>query len=319
MTYIYLFGKEYNFDDEEECCGTDMTFRDNSDYYKFLIDFEEIIWITYRKIYKEPSYKNLKKSKHFFVDDVGWGCTLRSAQMLIARILSKNISAKNNKNAFTEEHKNLLMKFVENPFAEYSILKFLENGAEYNRWHGPAEVSNIIKKIIPWTTVVMDSLIKIDEAQESQEAQRLLLVPLKLGRNSKISQCYIKSLVYLMKFPQFTGIIGGKNTSSLFIVGLKNDRELIYLDPHYVQEAWTNIAIISDKECQGYHTNRPLFMNISDIDPTMSIGFYCRNQEEYADFLDRIKKSDLISIGTTSNVIYIENNGDDFFITQELV
>jgi cysteine protease ATG4 len=39
-----------------------------------------------------------------------------------------------------------------------------------------------------------------------------------------------------MKFSQFRGVIGGKPKKALYFLG-RHDKDYIYLDPHYVQNA----------------------------------------------------------------------------------
>jgi hypothetical protein len=45
----------------------------------------------------------------------------------------------------------------------------------------------------------------------------------------------LESVIQLMKFPSFMGILGGKTNLAHYIVGF-TEKKFIYLDPHYVKE-----------------------------------------------------------------------------------
>ena len=57
---------------------------DYDSYYKFLFIFRNIFWFTYRKGIKEIDSDN------------GWGCMIRTVQMVLGETLKRNLSLKGN-------------------------------------------------------------------------------------------------------------------------------------------------------------------------------------------------------------------------------
>ena len=57
---------------------------DYDSYYKFLFIFRNIFWFTYRKGIKEIDSDN------------GWGCMIRTVQMVLGETLKRNLSIKGN-------------------------------------------------------------------------------------------------------------------------------------------------------------------------------------------------------------------------------
>ncbi|KAJ6822436.1 cysteine protease ATG4B-like [Iris pallida] len=110
----------------------------------------------------------------------------------------------------------------------------------------------------------------------------LLLVPLVLGLE-KVNPRYIPLLRETFTFPQSLGILGGKPGASTYMVGVQDDKAL-YLDPHEVQPAIElkrdNLEVdTSSYHCRGNVRNLPL----DQIDPSLAIGFYCRDKDDFED------------------------------------
>jgi len=119
----------------------------------------------------------------------------------------------------------------------------------------------------------------------------LILVPLVLGVE-KINPRYVPSLRETFTFPQSLGIVGGKPGASTYIVGVQDDQAL-YLDPHEVQQV---VEILPDNigvETGSYHCSVVRQMPLNAIDPSLAIGFYCRNRDDFDDLCARA--SDLAS------------------------
>lgn len=83
------------------------------------------------------------------------------------------------------------------------------------------------------------------------------------------------------KFTQCVGVIGGKPNHAYYFIGFYGDN-LLYLDPHTTQQ-----AVFPEKMSQipdeSYHCNYPSRMNISDLDPSIALGFFCNTEEEFDD------------------------------------
>ena len=81
--------------------------------------------------------------------------------------------------------------------------------------------------------------------------------------------------------PQALGVAGGKPSSSLYFIGFQ-DSNAFYLDPHSLKSALYDLqTIISTLD---YHTDLVGYTPISEIDPSMLIGFYLMDLDDFAVF-----------------------------------
>ncbi|XP_077246602.1 cysteine protease ATG4-like [Tasmannia lanceolata] len=113
----------------------------------------------------------------------------------------------------------------------------------------------------------------------------LLLVPLVLGID-KINPRYIPLLWAMFSFPQSLGILGGKPGASTYIVGVQDDKAL-YLDPHEVQPVVDITRDNLEVDTSTYHCNDVRQMPLDMIDPSLAIGFYCRDKDDFVDLCAR--------------------------------
>lgn len=106
-----------------------------------------------------------------------------------------------------------------------------------------------------------------------------------------------------MKLPQSVGFIGGKPGASYYFVGYQGellvlsngansllDDTLFYLDPHVTQPSVQIDENSKDSELQTYfYGYSPCFMKMSKLDESLALGFFCRNYDDFVDFVARIK------------------------------
>nr|AAO39081.1 autophagy protein 4 [Dictyostelium discoideum] len=111
----------------------------------------------------------------------------------------------------------------------------------------------------------------------------IIMIPLKLGAD-KLNSTYIEKLKLLLKLPQSLGFIGGKPKQSFYFIGFQDD-QVIYLDPHFVQES---VNPNSFDYSNTYSGCIPQKMPFTQLDPSLSIGFYCRDQASFEDLCDRL-------------------------------
>ncbi|KAI4357426.1 hypothetical protein L6164_001374 [Bauhinia variegata] len=116
----------------------------------------------------------------------------------------------------------------------------------------------------------------------------LLLVPLVLGLD-KVNPRYIPLLKSTFTFPQSLGILGGKPGASTYIIGVQNGKAL-YLDPHDVQPVVNINGDNQEANTSSYHCNVIRYIPIDSIDPSLAIGFYCRDKGDFDDFCFRASK-----------------------------
>uniref|UniRef100_A0A5K3FI79 Cysteine protease n=1 Tax=Mesocestoides corti TaxID=53468 RepID=A0A5K3FI79_MESCO len=142
---------------------------------------------------------------------------------------------------------------------------------------------------------VFDSLLAQTAGGRGRTSRRtrhrglLLLLPMRLGAGDRVDAAYVPTLLRLLRDPAFAGLIGGKPRHSVFVAGVQDDR-LIYLDPHFCQEA-VEVAKNSDKfDVSSWHCTTPRVMQARRLDPSLAIGFYCASQSELSGLLARLPR-----------------------------
>ena len=201
-----------------------------------------LVHITYRN-----NFQKMKKNE--LTNDIGWGCTFRSSQMLLANCLIKlkfnNFDIM--KDFSSELYVNIILLFLDNYLAKFSIHNFfmnsLESSIEPGKWQGPSTTSHILTSLINSNNVYENfrailcenRIIYYHELMQILEQNKsiLILLPMRLGLD-KINDNYKIQIKNIIKISQFCGIIGGEKNSSYYFNGIDHNN-LIYLDPHKIQ------------------------------------------------------------------------------------
>lgn len=138
------------------------------------------------------------------------------------------------------------------------------------------------------------------------DSSLLILIPLRLGLKEFDASTYRKSIAHVLSFPQSVGFIGGKPRHALWFYGATSDGSRVYgLDPHTVQRAprrrlnisnnanekrFHNEILFTDEYLRSIHCSKGSSMNMSRIDPSLALGFYCRGVHEFVDLEQRLKE-----------------------------
>ena len=273
--------------------------KEHHNEQEFLDDFLTLAWFTYRSGYPAAESGS-------YTSDKGWGCMLRSGQMLLANTLLKQhygrewrITSLTNDNM--KEYACIMAKFIDSLTSPYSIQHIALEGKHFDlpvgSWFGPNTISQIINRLCVELTVSVpiDSIVYISEIRsEFQKSGKgtLLLINLLLGIG-KINPVYYESIFALFKLNSCMGIAGGRPNSSLYFVGYQ-DQKIIYLDPHCLQQSLQLLIIgvpLRDElsytlsDLQSYHCKQVKWMHIGDVDPSMVVGFYFATVQEFDQFL----------------------------------
>eukprot|EP00510_Aplanochytrium_minuta_P003309 CAMPEP_0184006612 /NCGR_PEP_ID=MMETSP0954-20121128/804_1 /TAXON_ID=627963 /ORGANISM="Aplanochytrium sp, Strain PBS07" /LENGTH=487 /DNA_ID=CAMNT_0026285209 /DNA_START=213 /DNA_END=1676 /DNA_ORIENTATION=+ len=140
---VFLFSKEYKVSSADTAEAQDEA-------KKLEKDFNQVVWLTYRRNFipiQPPSG---------YTSDTGWGCMLRSAQMIMAETLQKHLGTawRFESGAVSCEHKTLLRWFIDAPkvFSFYSIHRMAEFGRRYGKkageWYGPTTVAWVLRDLV---------------------------------------------------------------------------------------------------------------------------------------------------------------------------
>ncbi|XP_057862571.1 cysteine protease ATG4B [Cryptomeria japonica] len=313
---IWLLGTCYKILPDESSSES----TSSQGFVDFMDDFSSRIWITYRKGFEPIEDTNI-------VSDVGWGCMLRSGQMLVAQaLLSHHLGRswrKQMDKPFDREYIEILQCFGDSlseacPFSIHNILEAgKSSGLTAGSWLGPYALCRSLEALVragkercitgkfncifPMAVYVVSGdeygehggapILCIDDAvrlcaewsngQGEAQVPLLILVPLLLGVG-KINPRYIPSLCETFTFPQSLGMVGGKPGASTYMIGVQDDQAL-YLDPHEVQQVTEISPDNMGVDTSSYHCSVVRKMALSGIDPSLAIGFYCRNKDDFDD------------------------------------
>jgi cysteine protease ATG4 len=117
---------------------------------------QSIIWLTYRKDFAQMT-------PYEFTSDAGWGCMLRTAQMLLCEALIRNLSIHCDRRFQWSETEPLapevvqvLRWFVDSPLQEdgclYAIHHMVSVGMKYDKlpgeWYGPTTAAQVLRDLV---------------------------------------------------------------------------------------------------------------------------------------------------------------------------
>lgn len=317
---MWLLGACYKVSPGESSTDTKTT----SVLAAFLEDFSSKIWITYRKGFdaigdtkftSDVNWGCMIRSSQMLV-----------AQALVFHHLGRSWRKPLQK-PYDRDYVGILHLFGDSDTSQYSIHNLLQAGKGYGlsagSWVGPYAMCRT------WETLVRDNkdhgshgqgkealpmalyIVSGDEDGErggapivcmdiafklcsecstaqSTGASILLLVPLVLGLE-KVNLRYMPLLWETFTFPQSLGIMGGKPGASTYIVGVQDDKAF-YLDPHEVQQVVDIKTDNLDADTSSYHCSTVRSMDFDSIDPSLAIGFYCRDKDDFEDFCFRASR-----------------------------
>ncbi|XP_015511964.1 cysteine protease ATG4D [Neodiprion pinetum] len=325
---VFLLGscyhKRQNEDSPEravEAVGLDMGTGSNVSLAKdactleqgmdgFRKDFTSRLWLTYRREFPILNGSN-------FTTDCGWGCMLRSGQMMLAQALVCHFLGRewrwrpdgsiDSVQQFHEDsqHRMIIKWFGDQPapLSPLSIHALVSLGTAAGKkagdWYGPSSVAHLLKQAVERAAichvefdqlavyvaqdcaVYMDDVAKVCQKPDGSWRSLVLLVPLRLGMD-KLNPGYAPCLTALLSLEDCIGVIGGRPRHSLYFIGYQEDK-LIHLDPHYCQETvdvWRrNFSL------ESFHCTSPRKMLLSKMDPSCCVGFYFRDKAAFDSFV----------------------------------
>tara|TARA_B100000519_G_scaffold154215_1_gene135372 strand:+ start:594 stop:2243 length:1650 start_codon:yes stop_codon:yes gene_type:complete len=184
-----------------------------------------------------------------YTTDCGWGCTLRSAQMLFAEAMMRR-----ERDGDEARRKAIVDMFSDDGDEEekeigtkntFGLRRVYEGGEEENtlhpgQWIAPSEICKRYGKMVNTESesIGIRCLVSGDRGggvpefypervREEMNAHRnkdiLVLVPLRCGAGDAINPRYVKSLQKFLSMRECVGIVGGKKSASYYIVGFTSN------------------------------------------------------------------------------------------------
>ena len=336
-TLVLLGCTHYGAFDDENAASTDY----ESARSNFEKDFRSRVWLTYRRGFRNGLMKTAWRT------DAGWGCTLRSAQMMVANALSIHTrgrdwrrsveerrryeepvagadeeGARANSLAFISEvvdrvrnpvetrtkrgcdsQMDVIRLFADDDRAPFSIFRLCEAAQTCGVWFEPSMMCRVFVRLIEnhlsgdIAAHVVESgtgrntggipTLDAGTLRSKMTGGRALIVfvPMVLGAGRTVNARYLSQLREVLGFQQSIGIIGGRPNASLYLVGHSDDDVFFYLDPHTVQVA----SDLDDEiDVDTYYCSTVLHTRGELLDPTMTLGFYCRNESALDDLLSAV-------------------------------
>lgn len=260
-----------------------------------------------------------------FSSDTGWGCMIRSGQALLANALiilhlgrdwrrqpkqSSTVNPSSKSSASSEAQ--ILSLFADSPNAPFSIHRFVQHGASAcgthpGQWFGPSATASCIKElssecitaglrvyVTPSGSEVYEDRfrsIATSSSTDSSIKPTLILLGIRLGLD-RITPVYHEALKSALTYPQSMGIAGGRPSSSHYFVGCQGDM-FLYLDPHETRPALpyrANPEEYTEEEIASCHTRRLRGIKVSEMDPSMLMGFLIRDEADWQDWKRRLKE-----------------------------
>ncbi|GAB7352218.1 hypothetical protein MBLNU459_g2691t1 [Dothideomycetes sp. NU459] len=300
-------GSFENIEQQEQDQGAD-----NGWPAAFLDDVEARIWLTYRSNFPtiaksaDPKaasalsfstrLKNLG-SQGGFSSDTGWGCMIRSGQSLLANALAVHELGRDwRKGQQSDAERQLLSLFADDPSAPFSIHRFVEHGASAcgkhpGEWFGPSATARCIQALTSAhspsdlrvyvrpddSDVYEDSFMRTARGEDGSFKPTLVLLGTRLGID-RVTPVYWEALKAVLCLPQSIGIAGGRPSSSHYFIGTQAN-SFFYLDPHTTRPFLPLSP--TDADMASCHTRRLRRIHVTEMDPSMLLGFLIRSEDEW--------------------------------------
>lgn len=389
---VLLLGKCYHFKYEDEnrmlparsgCTIEDHVIAGNVE--EFRKDFISRIWLTYREEFPQIEASAL-------TTDCGWGCTLRTGQMLLAQGLilhflgrawtwpdalhvensdsdswtsntvkkftasfeaslsgerelrTPAVSLKETTGKHSDDHavqneiyhRKIISWFGDSPVAVFGLHRLIEFGKKSGKkagdWYGPAVVAHILRKAVEearhpdlqgitiyvaqdctvYNSDVIDKQTDSVTSGDGRDKAVIILVPVRLG-GERTNTDYLEFVKGVLSLEYCVGIIGGKPKQSYYFAGFQDD-SLIYMDPHYCQ-SFVDVSI-KDFPLETFHCPSPKKMSFRKMDPSCTIGFYCRTVQDFERASEEITK--MLSISSKEKYplfTFVNGHSRDFDFT----
>ncbi|WAR23264.1 ATG4D-like protein [Mya arenaria] len=292
---------------------------------QFKQDFQSRLWFTYRR-----DFQALPNTR--FTTDCGWGCMLRSSQMMLAQAFIIHFLGRDWRVHTQSKEQETFYRMIIQWFGDsnsdqcpFSVHRLAEIGKTFGKqpgeWYGPSSRCNgkscqfsactkgylLYKQdVINMCTARPRNLTGSHDSHSSQDTHVgdagsknpvdpgskewkrsvIILIPVRLG-GEEFNPIYTQCVKNLVAQENCIGLIGGKPKHSLNFIGWQDDK-LIYLDPHFCQDYVDTQK--RDFKIETYHCFSPRKISLNKMDPSATVGFYCRNKQDFDRFIEYTKQ-----------------------------
>ncbi|KAM9041634.1 cysteine protease ATG4A isoform 4-T4 [Megaptera novaeangliae] len=234
---------------------------------KLLSDISARLWFTYRRKFSPIGGTGPSS-------DAGWGCMLRCGQMMLAqalicRHLGRDWNWEKQKEQ-SKEYQRILQCFLDRKDCCYSIHQMAQmgvgEGKSIGEWFGPNTVAQVLKKLAlfdEWNSlavyVSMDNTVVIEDIK-------------KMCRTLPLS-----------------AETAAESPPESLNASTQSD-ELIFLDPHTTQ-TFVDTEENGTVDDQTFHCLQPpQRMNILNLDPSVALGFFCKEEKDFDSWCSLVQK-----------------------------
>ena len=112
----------------------------------------------------------------------------------------------------------------------------------------------------------------------------IIFVSARHGLN-QIDDSMKDKILNFFNYKNNIGFIGGKTSKAYYFIG-NCENNLIFLDPHNVQNSISINDIFVGNGSSSYKPNDVFYMNINELSPSFTFGFAIKNLYEFEEFIN---------------------------------
>lgn len=291
---------------------TNLTNSDDDSFGGFKADFHSRIWMTYRR-----EFPIMTGSQ--FTSDCGWGCMLRSGQMLLAQALVLHFLGRDWRwqpdvliataamNRQMTRYRNIIKWFGDQPtdncpLSIHALVHIAEtvHGKKAGDWYGPAAVAHLLREAVLEARRVNDEFGQLavyvaqdccvylgdiynectrTTASDRSEWYRSLIILIPLRLGTEKFNPVYEPCIQALLSLEQCIGIIGGRPKHSLYFVGYQDDKLIHLDPHYCQDMVD--VWQPDFPLASFHCRSPRKLLFNRMDPSCCVGFYCRSRQEF--------------------------------------
>ena len=147
-----------------------------------------------------------------------------------------------------------------------------------------------VNDIIKEKNINDDDIFIFDGKKYILKDKFIIFVSIRQGLNKLNEEVYDKVLK-VFDIPTNIGIIGGNNTKAYYFIG-KCDKNIIFLDPHFVQTTIPLEKIGKNEVIESYIPRDIYYIPIEEVSPALSIGFAIKDMKSFNNLMNILMSKD---------------------------